>query len=194
MYWTQCKYCVSIKYVSISTSCAYSCARARRWRTPFVDPPRAYTTVIAFSNACSNKEIVWFEWWSHMVDWAVSNCIYWSTGYFIWVSALQQSTWYSQYAFLACNEVDQSQYHSKRSLLLTFLVMICLVCVLASSSANTCSTTASQSLRFWSVSWLLRVTAGPEAVPNRRITDIKEWFRTSSEWRKTRLGTQQNSV
>ena len=52
------KYSVSIKYVGISTSCAHSCASTRRWRTPFVDPPRAYTIVIAFSNACSNKEIV----------------------------------------------------------------------------------------------------------------------------------------
>ena len=52
------KYTVSIKYVSISINCAHLCARARRWRTPFVDPPRAYTTVIAFSNACSNKQII----------------------------------------------------------------------------------------------------------------------------------------
>jgi len=54
---------------------------------------------------------------------------------------------------------------------LTFLVMICVVCILASNSANTCFTTASSpSLHFWSLSWLLRATAGPEAVPNRRIT------------------------
>jgi len=62
--------------------------------------------------------------------------------------------------------INWLEYHSKWSLLLTFLVMICLVCVLTSSSADTCSTTAPQSLHFWSVSWLLRVTAGPEAVPN----------------------------
>ena len=43
--------------------------------------------------------------------------------------------------------------------------MICLVCSLASSRANTWSTTALHCAFFLSVSTLLRVTAGPEAVP-----------------------------
>ena len=35
------KYIISIKYVSISISCAYLCASARRGRTLFMEPPRA---------------------------------------------------------------------------------------------------------------------------------------------------------
>ena len=132
-----------------------------------------HTPVIAFSNACSNKQIILQ---SIQLDTAQSTMCDQSlkSYYFTWVSTQRQSQWYMVSTPFphAMKLINLSEYHSKWSLLLTFLVIICLVCVLTSSSANTCSTTASQSLHFWSVSWLLRVTAGPEAVPNRRITDI----------------------
>ena len=51
------------------------------------------------------------------------------------------------------------------TLSLTSLVIICLVWIPDARRENTCSTTASQSWRLPSASWLLRVTAGPEAVP-----------------------------
>lgn len=57
--------------------------------------------------------------------------------------------------------------------LLTFFVMISLVCVLLSNRANTCSTVRWQSSRFWEVTSLSRVTAGPEAVPKGNKKQLK---------------------
>ena len=113
--WREGESCQHYKHIPVQCFPAHSCASARRCNTLFVEPPNAYTIVIAFSKACNELRFVTVSWY-------------------------------------------KTHTH-------TFLVMISLVHVLASNSANACSTNSTQCLFFLSVRTFERVTAAPVAVP-----------------------------